>query len=76
MTGPGLNQWDISAFRSVTLFDDWHPITTQFRAEFINAFNTPQFQSPNIQVGGSRFGTISQQRNFPRLIQLGLRFIW
>ena len=76
MTGPGLNQWDVSAFRSVTLFDDSHPITAQFRAEFINAFNTPQFQSPNIQVGGSRFGTISQQRNFPRLIQLGLRFIW
>lgn len=76
MTGPGLNQWDISAFRSVTFLDDWHPVTAQFRAEFINAFNTPQFQSPNIQVGGSRFGTISQQRNFPRLIQLGLRFIW
>ena len=76
MTGPGLNQWDISTFRSVKLFADSHPITAQFRAEFINAFNTPQFQSPNIQVGGSRFGTISQQRNFPRLIQLGLRFIW
>jgi hypothetical protein len=48
----------------------------QFRAEFINAFNTPQFGSPNTQFGQSSFGVVSQQRNFPRIVQLGLRFIW
>ena len=42
----------------------------------INAFNTLQFYSPNTLYGNSSFGAITRQGNFPRTIQVGLRFIW
>ena len=71
--GPGIANWDISLFKTFTVMERYQ---AQFRAEFINAFNTPQFGSPNTQFGQSSFGVVSQQRNFPRIVQLGLRFIW
>ncbi len=71
--GPGTAQWDLSLFKSFTVMERYQ---AQFRAEFINAFNTPQFGSPNTQFGNGAFGVVGQQRNFPRIVQLGLRFIW
>jgi len=71
--GPGTAQWDISLFKTFTMAERFQ---AQFRAEFINAFNTPQFGSPNTQFGNPAFGAVTRQRNFPRIVQLGLRFLW
>ncbi len=67
---PGYKNWDISVFKS---FPVRERITFQFRAEALNAFNTPQFRAPNTAAGNSNFGAITQQANFPRYLQLGGR---
>lgn len=73
MRGPGTHNWDISVFKTFTVLEKYR---AQFRAEAINAFNTPLFNSPNTTFGSGAFGQISQQANFPRMYQLGLRFFF
>lgn len=73
MRGPGLHNWDISLFKTFTFAEKYK---AQFRAEAVNAFNTPLFNSPNTTFGSGAFGQISQQANFPRMYQLGLRFFF
>ena len=69
--GPGQKNWDISLFKNLKITEK---VAGQFRAEGLNIFNSPLFQGPNVQFGSSNFGKITQQRNFSRLIQLGVRF--
>lgn len=66
---PGLDSWDLSLFKEKKL----ERVTLQFRAEALNAFNTPQFAAPNLKVGNSSFGAVTSQVNLPRYIQLGGR---
>jgi hypothetical protein len=68
--GPGQANWDVSLFKDFRFMER---ITAQFRAEALNIFNTPQFRAPNASFGGSSFGVISQQANFPRYLQMGFR---
>jgi hypothetical protein len=63
----------------LSLFKEFRPterIRTQFRGEFLNAFNTPRFGSPASGVTSATFGRITSQSNAPRQIQLGLKFLW
>jgi hypothetical protein len=69
--GPGQKNWDVSGFKNLRITEK---ITGQFRAEALNLFNSPLFQGPNVKYGSSNFGKITQQRNFSRMIQLGVRF--
>ncbi|WP_263417481.1 TonB-dependent receptor [Terriglobus albidus] len=67
---PGYRNVDASIFK------DFHAerVTMQFRAEFMNLTNTPQFaiSSAALKVGSSSFGQVSTNAiNFPRLITLG-----
>ena len=45
----------------------------RFRAEFFNAFNTPQFGNPGTNVNSSTFGIISSTSVNPRIIQFALK---
>jgi len=69
--GPGIANWDVSLFKTTSIKETYK---LQFRAEAMNALNTPLFRSPNTAFGNAAFGRITSQANFPRLIQLGLRF--
>ncbi|MGD1097748.1 MAG: TonB-dependent receptor [Bryobacteraceae bacterium] len=78
--GPGIANWDISLFKTVTIREHYR---AQFRAEALNAFNTPNFANPQQQFQGvttatgkpvGPFGQINTQFNIPRELQLGLRF--
>ncbi len=71
MRGPGQANWDISVFKTFSFAEKYR---AQFRAEALNALNTPLFRAPNTAFGNSAFGQVTSQANFPRLIQLGLRF--
>jgi trimeric autotransporter adhesin len=71
MRGPGISSWDASVFKTFSVTEK---LKAQFRAEALNAFNTPQFRNPNGAFGNANFGRITSQANFPRLIQLGVRF--
>jgi len=70
MRGPGLANWDMSVFKSVTIREK---LKAQFRCEALNAFNTPQFYGPNVSFGSSTFGKITQQANFSRQLQMAIR---
>jgi hypothetical protein len=60
---------------SVTKFFDIRPdgrMRLRFRADFLNAFNNVNYQSPAATVTSSGFGTIASAYP-PRNIQLGLK---
>jgi hypothetical protein len=46
----------------------------EFRAEFFNALNHPQFGIPNVTSSSSAFGTITSTTVGPRVIQFALRY--
>jgi hypothetical protein len=73
MRGPGQANWDVSIFKSFSILEKFKG---QFRAEALNAMNTPMFAAPNTSFGSSSFGRITSQVNFSRMIQLGLRFFF
>lgn len=70
MRGPGQVNWDLSVFKSFSVTER---LKAQFRAEALNAMNTPQFRGPNGAWGNANFGRIVEQANFARMIQLGVR---
>jgi len=50
----------------------------QFRAEAFNLTNTPWFNAPQTNPNATDFGRVNlgNQRNFPRQVQLGFKFIF
>jgi hypothetical protein len=74
----GPQNFDISFFKS---FHITERVRLQFRSEFFNIFNTPQFAAPGSDGLSSNFGTrpfgrIFLTRNNPRDIQFALRLIF
>ena len=70
MRGPGQANWDLSIFKTFAIAERFKG---QFRAEALNAFNTPMFAAPNTSLGSGSFGKITSQVNFARMMQLGIR---
>jgi len=70
MRGPGIADTDFSLFKSYT----FESFKAQFRLEVFNLTNTPQFYGPVTNINSSTFGQITQQANFSRIFQLGVRF--
>ena len=83
--GPGYINSDLSLNKDFHVTERIH---AEFRAEALNAFNTPQFATPNLSVGSatvnSTTGAVTTTQNsgagqitgtlgFPRLVQLGGR---
>ena len=68
-----LNLWDISVIKN---FPFSETTRLQFRGEFLNAFNHPQFNNPNLDPTSSNFGRITSQANLPRNVQLGVKLIF
>lgn len=70
--------FDLSIFKDFSLaFREGARL--QFRAEFFNAFNTPQFADPITSVTSSRFSETSgvfDSEKEARVIQFGLKFIF
>lgn len=50
-----------------------HKITTQFRSEFYNLFNHPQFAAPNGTITSQSFGVVTAVANSSRDLQFGLK---
>ncbi len=69
----GTHDTDVSLLKSIALRES---MSLQFRADFFNLTNTPQFGSPNTSVGSSAFGEVTSQANLPRSIQFGLELFF
>ncbi|PWT97565.1 MAG: hypothetical protein C5B51_31130 [Terriglobia bacterium] len=68
----GISNFDLSVYKSFP-FGHEGARAFQFRAEFFNMFNTPQFAFPGQTFGTAQFGVVSSQANNPRLVQFALR---
>jgi hypothetical protein len=68
--GPGYLNSDLSLNKNFKLTERFN---AEFRAEALNAFNTPEFNGPNLAVDSSAAGQITGTLGFPRLVQLGGR---
>ncbi|QOY88117.1 carboxypeptidase-like regulatory domain-containing protein [Paludibaculum fermentans] len=68
--GPATRNLDLSIFKTFSIRER---VKAQFRAEALNATNTPIFGNPNTTYTSAQFGLITTQVNNPRLVQLGVR---
>jgi hypothetical protein len=68
--GPGFVNTDFSAIKHFRIRER---TGLEFRGEFFNLFNHPQFYLPGQDVASSNFGRITQTVNNPRLIQFALK---
>ena len=73
--GDSLRNFDLSLFKYLPLARN-ERVRMQFRTEFFNAFNTPQFAPPSGTFGTGSFGTVTSQQNIPRQIQFGLKILF
>ncbi|MCU1222202.1 MAG: TonB-dependent receptor plug [Edaphobacter sp.] len=71
--GPGYLNSDLSLNKNFSLTER---VNAEFRAEALNAFNTPQFNGPNLSSDSSAAGKITGTLGFPRLVQLGARLFF
>jgi hypothetical protein len=73
VVGPGLHTFDLSAGKQFKIpYSERH--TLQFRTEFFNGFNTPQFANPGSTLGTGSFGRVTSTNASNRQIQFGLRY--
>jgi hypothetical protein len=70
LIGPGIHNWDLILSKRFHIRERH---SFQFRGEFFNAFNHPQFERPSRTLGSGSFGIISAARP-ARIIQLGLKY--
>ena len=70
-----INNVDLSIIKKTRL---WEGKNLEFRGEFINAFNHVLLPAPNTTVTSAAFGQIvaSNQANYPRRIQLTVKFVF
>jgi hypothetical protein len=72
--GPGNVNWDTSIMKT-TKITEKH--TIQFRADFFNILNHPQFSNPGVQQSTpNTFGVITTTSANPRIIQFGLKYMF
>jgi len=73
VVGPGKHEFDLSLGKIFKMpFNENHSL--QFRAEFFNAFNTPQFANPDRFLGDGDFGKITSTNLPNRELQFGLKY--
>ncbi len=75
IVGPGVKTFDLSATKAFSMpFREGHQL--QFRTEFFNAFNTPQFGDPGGTLGTGTFGRLTSTKIDQRQIQFALKYIF
>jgi len=70
--GPRYANWDFSTFKNFRLTESKG---IQFRAEFFNILNHPNFRLPDSDISSPTFNTI-QAAQPPRVIQFALKFLF
>jgi len=71
--GDGVDLWDLSLLKNTRIRERFN---IQFRGEFLNAWNHPNFSAPNTSPTSSAFGQVTTERGYPRRIQFGLKILF
>jgi hypothetical protein len=70
------HNWDVGLFKKARIDENrWF----EFRVEFFNIWNTPQFNDPNTSITSANIGrttSVLDPEKPARVIQMGLKFIW
>ena len=74
--GPPESAADFSLARTFKTPGPTETSNFQFRAEFYNAFNHPNFSNPGTTVNSTSFGQITSMSVAPRLVQFGLKYVF
>ena len=75
--GPGQFNWDISIQKHTVVGGLREDADLEFRTDFFNAFNHPQFNNPASNAGSaSTFGVITTTSVGPRIIQFALKYVF
>jgi hypothetical protein len=73
VVGPGIHTFDLSASKIFKMpYKEGHQL--MFRAEFFNAFNTPQLGTPGGTLGTGTFGVVTSTAVDQRQIQFALKY--
>ena len=73
LVGPGTSNFNLSLIKNFRMpYSEHH--TLQFRTEFFNAFNKPQFANPDSNLGDGAFGQVTSTKIDNREIQLALKY--
>jgi outer membrane receptor protein involved in Fe transport len=70
---PGYNYWDVSGMKETRINERF---SLEFRADFLNAFNHPNFSPPNGTLIPGEFGIISGTDIDPRTMQFSLKLLF
>jgi hypothetical protein len=73
LRGPNELNFDFSLFKDFPLHKLRETANLQFRSEFFDIFNHPNFANPDVSVSDPTFGQITQTLGNPRIIQLALK---
>ena len=71
----GIVNFDLAVFKR-TILGPADRLGFEFRAEFFNLFNHPQFGPPDTFLPSGTFGSIKKTVNNPRLVQFALKFVF
>ena len=73
LQGPGLVDLDMSLFKEFRITESKH---LEFRGEFFNLPNHPNFANPKRFVDGGRFSQVTSTRTDPRDVQFALKLVF
>jgi len=74
--GPGQANLDVALSKSVPLNWPTEGSSLEFRGEFFNALNHPQFANPDNNFSSPTFGVINSTSVNPRVGQLAIKFLF
>jgi hypothetical protein len=75
LLGPPQKNWDIAITKRTRVGGITENAYLEFRSEFFNSFNHPQFSNPASNFASlSTFGVITSTTVGPRIIQMALRY--
>jgi Carboxypeptidase regulatory-like domain/TonB-dependent Receptor Plug Domain len=72
--GPGQVNTDLALIKKIAVRWPAESANVEFRTEFFNAFNHPQFSDPNTNLSSATFGHILTTAVNPRVMQFALKY--
>jgi hypothetical protein len=75
LRGPNQQRFDIGLAKKTSISEN---VSTEFRMDVFNLFNRANFATPNNVIGaaGTDYGKITDTVGGPRVMQMGLRFLF
>ncbi len=72
--GPGNDNWDMAIVKSTRVGGLRESATLDFRTEFFNVWNHPEYSLPASAVNATTYSQITSSAGSPRLIQFALKY--